>query len=178
MDREEAIRIGTNMLEDKRTIDIKDIVRKFVNILYDANNSETRDEDMYSPSGNGDSDYEQDLVYDYPEPKKEDWMHSEINTLRGHFGDVMNKMDLFVTNAYEPEDYTEPEPEPRIVRLKKRAITRLPIMSEWLEECEDGTFNRFASVIRDDGVEVVTMLTLISYNEGKQVEVGYGEVNK
>ena len=171
MDREEAMKLGVGMLANQHMVDTDGIVRKFVNILYDSNNGITSDEDIYPDIG---PDMDGTATEEYPEPRSPDWMYNEINTLRGHFRDVMDEMEIFVDTVPVSGDYTEPEP--RITRMKKSSRRRLEITSEWLEENDDGTFDRFVSVIKSNGVEVVLGLSLVSYDEGSQVKVAYDRV--
>ena len=182
MDRETAIRLGLRLMNEKFDMDASAVIPEFVHILYDSDNGTISDEEIYDP----DMDATEEC-------RGEDrGFINEALRLRSTLFHALNQTESFLDEAgmdYEPRDTPRPtdgmvkeesEPEPRIRRLKRKLPAelseRLEITGEWLEENEDGTFDRFASVICRDGLEIVTRLALITYDEGRQVKVGYGEV--
>lgn len=175
MDRDTAIKLGLGLMTEKYGVDASAVIPQFVHILYDSDNGLISDEEIYDPDADGTTpECEEDI--DGPESLVE-----EAAEIRSHMMYVVERMDNFIDKSdykEEPETELNPEqPEPRIIRRKKADKLRLEITGEWMEEHEDGTFDRFASVIKADGLEVVVRLALISYEEGKQVKVAYGEVD-
>ena len=157
-------------MSDEFDLDASAVIPKFVHLLYDSDNGEIEDEDMFSD----------DCI-----PCEEDYnmrldrqiLVDRIKSLYTHMDDVVDDLVKFaIVEESEMEEQGEEQedlPTGRGLGVTTGGNIPLEVTSDFVVEDPAGGFNKFLTVIEENGEEVLLRLSLLESTDGEEVKVGY-----
>lgn len=195
MNRETAIRTGLDLMTEEFGIDASAVIPRFVHILYDSDNGMIDDEEIYA----GSEEEEIDIQYmaegaimlrsclsktlselglfignaNNRAKKTDDGNTPEDNQVslfkaskKGILRSLKN-IDMAIEEAeMEAELRADTKEEER------KSPSKLGIADEWIEDNEDGTFDRYAIAASREGKGILLKLTLVEDEDG-YIDVAY-----